>query len=362
MAFNFGAFVGGMAAGVTKAVDKKKEEEWDLKKFQMEEDAVEKRASNASRRAKQEKIDELVSALSAQGFDTATINEYAGKGVGALNELYVNASTFTAAGLPAVSAIKAGLDPRVITNPDGTVSQQTVKSLVSYAPIKDPEKLPSTSEAYRISFFEKARLAETQEDFDAAMLQIDAYNEMVKAGEDKSGPQPFTASELNTAVNSSLGIARTRAGFTVTTDGAISNMNEGTTMMQNVAEFNAAADLETSFAQKLGVDSSLTNKINGIRSNAIGSMATEASEKAATYAASLANPAAVIAPDAFYVAQSVSEALSPKFTSSLNLGDTVQFSDTDPETGETIINLLIYSGQPNPNQGNAPYISVDYRG
>jgi hypothetical protein len=40
MAFNFGAFVGGMAAGVTKAVDKKKEEEWDLKKFQMGRDCV----------------------------------------------------------------------------------------------------------------------------------------------------------------------------------------------------------------------------------------------------------------------------------------------------------------------------------
>ena len=361
MAFNFGAFVGGMAAGVTKAVDKKKEEEWDLKKFQMEEDAVEKRASNASRRAKQEKIDELVSALSAQGFDTATINEYAGKGVGALNELYVNASTFTAAGLPAVGAIKAGLDPRVITNPDGTVSQQTVNSLISYAPEIKREKY-STYEAYNVALFQDLMEAETDEEFNVVLATREAVNNMIKEDDKKTGPQPFTASELNTAVNSSLGIARTRAGFTVTTDGAISNMNEGTTMMQNVAEFNAAADLETSFSQKLEVDSSLTNKINGIRSNAVGSMATEASEKAATYAASLANPAAVIAPDAFYVAQSVSEALSPKFTSSLNLGDTVQFSDTDPETGETIINLLIYSGQPNPNQGNAPYISVDYRG
>jgi hypothetical protein len=361
MPFNFGAFVGGLGKGVTKAIDRNKDEEWDLKKFQMEEDAVEKRASNASRRAKQEKIDELVSALSAQGFDTATINEYAGKGVGALNELYVNASTFTAAGLPAVSAIKAGLDPRVITNPDGTVSQQTVNSLISYAPkVKRTEY--STDSAYRISLFRDALEAETDEEFNVALATTEAFNAMIKENDKETGPQPFTASELNTAVNSSLGIARTRAGFTVTTDGAISNMNEGTTMMQNVAEFNAAADLETSFSQKLGVDSSLTNKINTIRSNAVGSMATEASEKAATYAASLANPAAVIAPDAFYVAQSVSEALSPKFTSSLNLGDTVQFSDTDPETGETIINLLIYSGQPNPNQGNAPYISVDYRG
>ena len=51
MAFNFGAFLGGVGTGISNVVETKQAQAWDIKKFNMSQDAEDRRAARDAARA-----------------------------------------------------------------------------------------------------------------------------------------------------------------------------------------------------------------------------------------------------------------------------------------------------------------------
>ena len=63
MAFNFQAFLGGVGTGITDVVATKKAEAWDIKKFNMAQDAEERRSARTAAREDAKATEQLMADL-----------------------------------------------------------------------------------------------------------------------------------------------------------------------------------------------------------------------------------------------------------------------------------------------------------
>ena len=82
MAFNFGAFLGGVGTGISNVVETKQAQAWDIKKFNMSQDAEDRRSARDAARADKKQAEELRGMMAAYGMSSDAINDVLNEGIG----------------------------------------------------------------------------------------------------------------------------------------------------------------------------------------------------------------------------------------------------------------------------------------
>ena len=354
MAFNFGAFVGGMAAGVTKKINEEREERIDTEAFKRDQDAFDRQSSITRRNAKQDQIDLLTDTLLSQGFNQEQIETYGGTNgkptIGGMTNLVTNAHTFTANGLSGVMAITNGLDSTLVPQP-------VFSSAVSYVP--PTERKDITDGQYATRLTRNLIEAKIPQEVAEAQRQIDLYNKTKKDSDSGGNFEAFTSAErlANIKLGRISALKSVQVGLGL--DGQIAAEFSGQTMLLNVAEALAAKNLQLTFGQRMSVDTEFKNQTSIMLSNAMDVMREEALNLSReNFAYKQDNTKTK--PDKFHFANSLADAQKPSFKSTLAIGDVVEFTDpTDPSLSQH----MVYTGRDisntdNPNDFSIPFIII----
>ena len=106
--FNVGSFLGGVGSGVTAAVDREKAEAWDMKKFNLEQSAADRRIASAEARANSTYIDEARGKLAAYKVPEDEIPGILAKGKGYLEIAFGEAALLRSKNINPAYAFKYG--------------------------------------------------------------------------------------------------------------------------------------------------------------------------------------------------------------------------------------------------------------
>ena len=354
MAFNFGAFVGGMAAGVTKAVDKKKEEEWDLKKFQMEETAYETRASKAEghaiaaedrqyNRKKQDDIEGYVSSLTAMGVSPEKIQLASTKGLSALALATSTAQTWFDAGQDPNDAFRLSPTEMPITMTDGT----TAATQPWMTPYIEADK-PKTSDAiyaqevntYLAMFNSNSY---TDDEVVEQRNMVDYVRTLVK--EDKSKVSPDF---IRSVKKDYIAQAASDLSLGVSLDDQLVTMTEGQEPILGLGYINAAASMTNDWSDRFDNNPELQSATKGYLNKGLGMLRNVADEKARQYAVT---PTATI--EKFHVATGYQDAFEGAGRADYRKGDIIQVTVAGPNN-TTLLKFFVYSGLPNSGFAGQP--------
>jgi hypothetical protein len=228
MAFNFGAFVGGVGAGITNVIEREKAEAWELKKFNLQESAADRRAAASEARATRKQTEELTGQLAAYGLDADQIKGVLSQGIGFAQGAVTLGASYVAAGVPFTDAIV----PAVSQNGQGasvtTVGDQTT-SAFSLKPLPVEKPIETLGFEKDISLLNKKileapedKLPALREKLNATML---AYKNF-KAADANQAASQFTEEFAKNTVLAALKVNRA-SSFNVGIDGEIENMMAG---------------------------------------------------------------------------------------------------------------------------------------
>ena len=354
MAFNFGAFVGGMAAGVTKAVDKKKEEEWDLKKFQMEETAYETRASKAEghaiaaedrqyNRKKQDDIEGYVSSLTAMGVSPEKIQLASTKGLSALALATSTAQTWFDAGQDPNDAFRLSPTEMPITMTDGT----TAATQPWMTPYIEADK-PKTSDAiyaqevntYLAMFNSNSY---TDDEVVEQRNRVDHVRTLVKEDTSKVSPD-----FIRSVKKDYIAQAASDLSLGVSLDDQLVTMTEGQEPILGLGYINAAASMTNDWSDRFDNNPELQSATKGYLNKGLGMLRNVADEKARQYAVT---PTATI--EKFHVATGYQDAFEGAGRADYRKGDIIQVSVAGPNN-TTLLKFFVYSGLPNSGFAGQP--------
>ena len=151
--FNVGSFLGGVGSGVTAAVDREKAEAWDMKKFNLEQSAADRRIASAEARANSTYMDEARGKLAAYGVPEDMWPDLLAKGKGFLEIAFSEANNYRAKNLNPAFAFTYGSGTTTIgatlatttTSTSATVDDLGTGTIPS-ATAADSESLTTTAE------------------------------------------------------------------------------------------------------------------------------------------------------------------------------------------------------------------------
>ena len=126
--FNVGSFLGGVGSGVTAAVDREKAEAWDMKKFNLEQSAADRRIASAEARANSTYIDDARGKLAAYGVPEDEIAGILAKGKGYLEIAFGEAALLRSKNINPSYAFTYG-------GAGGTDTQKVAPALAAATPI-----------------------------------------------------------------------------------------------------------------------------------------------------------------------------------------------------------------------------------
>jgi hypothetical protein len=126
--FNVGSFLGGVGSGVTAAVDREKAEAWDMKKFNLEQSAADRRIASAEARANSTYMDEARGKLAAYKVPEDEIPGILAKGKGYLEIAFGEAALLRSKNINPAYAFKYG-------GAGGTDTQLIAPALAAATPI-----------------------------------------------------------------------------------------------------------------------------------------------------------------------------------------------------------------------------------
>lgn len=354
MAFNFGAFVGGMAAGVTKAVDKKKEEEWNLKKFQMEETAYETRASKAEGRAiaaedrqynrkKQDDIEGYVSSLTAMGVSPEKIQRASTKGLSALALATSTAQTWFDAGQDPNDAFRLSPTEMPITMTDGTTAatQPWMTPYIEAAKPKTSDAIYAQEVNTYLAMFNSNSY--TDDDVEAQRNMVDHVRTLVKEDESKVSPD-----FIRSVKKDYIAQAASDLSLGVSLDDQLVTMTEGQEPILGLGYINAAASMTNDWSDRFDNNPELQSATKGYLNKGLGMLRNVADEKARQYAVT---PTATI--EKFHVATGYQDAFEGAGRSYYRKGDIIQVPVAGPNN-TTLLNFFVYSGLPNSGFAGQP--------
>jgi len=289
MAFNFGAFVGGMSRQIVADIER--EEEYELKMKQIAEtEAMRQRAARAGeRKKKQAALEASVGALKFLGYSDQAAAAIARQGEYAVG-LAQNIGE---------QAMKKGVDVNTIYNMPNIDSDlevgskdmtETVNAAKADAPkistgvmgldteayqnlFAEPDKIESSYSARLAVISQKLARNPNRADADAlkteqTQLFADLRKMKEAEREEKGTVTPsFDLSSITANVNEIRGGALERYGFEIGTDGKIKNLTEGNMHRADLAELVVADQLNT---RNKGIqDPNMELTIQGIRDTAV---------------------------------------------------------------------------------------------
>ena len=126
--FNVGPFLGGVGTGITNVVEREKAEAWDMKKFNLEQSAAERRIASAEARANSTYIDDARGKLAAYGVPEDEIAGILAKGKGYLEIAFGEAALLRSKNINPAYAFKYG-------GAGGTDTQKVAPALAAATPI-----------------------------------------------------------------------------------------------------------------------------------------------------------------------------------------------------------------------------------
>ena len=289
MAFNFGAFVGGMSRQIVADIER--EEEYELKMKQIAEtEAMRQRAARAGeRKKKQAALEASIGALKFLGY-----NDQAAAAIARQGEYAVGMAQNIGE-----QAMKKGVDVNTIyslpsIDSDLSVGAKDMEETVNAAKSKDPSigtgVLGIDADAYKNLFAEpddiessfsarlaviSQKLARNPERSDADALRseqekiLSDLRTMKEAEREEKGEvtPTFDLGSITANTNEIRRGQLNRYGFDVGVDGAIKNLTEGNMYKADLAELEVANQLNT---RNQGIqDPNMQLAAQGIRDSAI---------------------------------------------------------------------------------------------
>lgn len=302
MAFNFGAFVGGMSRQISENIETEKEFQRQ-KDFRLEmlaeEEATKMRLASAAERKEQRKRDkEQAGILKAVGFSDAKAAWIMKGGAAAVNQYVDYANAAAARGIDPDTMIASELfstdqqDPRneaaiaatlgvdrSFTN-EAILRRDTDVMTSVLGEIKKPEKTKEYATlqagyAGTFSLLQAAKEAKDQGEIDRLTGVLGEWEAQIsKASEDsKNEPEWFSKDSRTRIVRDALTLARQDQQFAVDMDGVITSKLQGREGPAAVAKLNAAASIASTAAVADKVtDQRLLTQANNLRNEAYNTL------------------------------------------------------------------------------------------
>ena len=238
MAFNFGAFVGGVGAGITNVIEREKAEAWELKKFNLQESAADRRAAASEARATRKQTEELTGQLAALGLKPDQIKGVFSQGIGFAQGAVTLGAAYVAAGVPFTDAIipagSAAPNKTIVGNKDmdgasvTDVGGQTT-SAFGLKPLPVEKPIETLGFEKDISLLNKKILEAPEAELPKLKKQL--YKTMLayknyRAADDTPVASQYTEQFARTTIDAAIKLNRS-SSFNVGIDGEIENMMVG---------------------------------------------------------------------------------------------------------------------------------------
>lgn len=360
MAFNFGAFVGGLSQGVVKGIEDEEQRQHEFDKMAKTEAMRQAAASRARRAQKQEALEASIGALKFLGYNDQAAAAIAQQGAVAV-EMAVDAgqkamqkgkNINTILSMPNVGedieSSKTEIDSTIEGPKKPTIGMfdaQAYKGLY-----EDPDEVSNSyGERLAIISQKQATLAEDSKEYQdlqsektILLRDVAAYHEAQREqkGEDAPDPSLFSLGTIEATVNSVQSRALSEFKFELSDiDRAIAKRIDGDEGRYGVAMMKVAEELQNTYGS---LDDALMNdKIEFLRAEAVKNLDL--------YARQIATK-----PDsAYHVAKSsAAEAMAAVQQKQVKIGDVIIWEDNGVQK------IAVYTGYNDPST-NVPLIMVD---
>jgi hypothetical protein len=217
MAFNFQAFLGGVGTGITDVVATKKAEAWDIKKFNMAQDAEERRSARTAAREDAKATEQLMADLYAAGVSDENVTKIMKLDRAKANGIALNATAHSAQDLDANLSFEFATPAGPAA--DGIPATESSPFKIIKAP--KARKEFNSFEA-QLSYLNGKLLDPELPTVDATQVQKDItdtvarYNEWKKKDTQNAG---FGLGNVGPAVVSMVNLAKRQANFNVDLEG-----------------------------------------------------------------------------------------------------------------------------------------------
>lgn len=298
MAFNFGAFIGGLSTGVVKGIEDLEERKF---KFDMlaEEEATRMRlARSAERRADRKEKEQQAGLLKAMGFSDAKAAWIMKGGSAAVNKYVDYATAAKARGIDPDKMLDSSLfstdqeDPRNEAAMAATLGQERTYDTTEpfridteimtsvLSEIKEPKEVKQygTLEAGHAGTFSLLQAAKADGDT-AEVTRLEGVLKEWQAKIDEANPEEIKEKDLFTndsrarIKRDALALARQDQQFSVDMDGNITSKMEGRSGPAAIAKLYAAASIEnTAKVSEDVVDQRLINDASFLKEQAYSTL------------------------------------------------------------------------------------------
>jgi len=360
MAFNFGAFVGGLSQGVVKGIEDEEQRQHEFDKMAKTEAMRQAAASRARRAQKQEALEASIGALKFLGYNDQAAAAIAQQGAVAV-EMAVDAgqkamqkgkNINTILSMPNVGEDIESSKPEIDSTIDGpkkpTIGMfdaQAYKGLY-----EEPDEVSNSyGERLAIISQKQATLAEDSKEYQdlqsektILLRDVAAYHEAQREqkGEDAPDPSLFNLGTIEATVNSVQSRALSEFKFELSDiDRAIAKRIDGDEGRYGVAMMKVAEELQSTYGS---LDDALMNdKIEFLRAEAVKNLDL--------YARQIATKS----DSAYHVAKSsAAEAMAAVQQKQVKIGDVIIWEDNGVQK------IAVYTGYNDPST-NVPLIMVD---
>ena len=360
MAFNFGAFVGGLSQGAVAGIEAREEEQREFKRMEKTEAMRQAAESRERRRKKNEATEAAVSALKFIGYNDQAASAIAAQGAVAV-EMAVDAGQRAMAKgkdintlltLPNIGEDIESTEEELRLTIDGpTETTGSMFSPETYSMLYgEPDKIANSYGERLAQITQKqAKLTEDSEDYKELERQknlilddVKRYNEAQREekGEDEPKPTIFGGAVLETITNGITQRAMNKAKFDfIDIDKALVKREEGDEGRFGVALMSVAEELDRTYGYM--DDQAMQNKIEFTREEAAKNLREYGLDVAAktgsSYRKSFSN---------------AREAMSAVQNKNVKIGDVLVYNDNGVEK------IVVYTGFIDPVSG-VPLLAVN---